>query len=892
MMLAAIVLAAIMTESNGTFSDAPTGAAVSVSSPYIPYGTYTDGSGSTEYMRVTTNLVGAVASMIDGFWERVALPYGWLPGEYPFREEARDTKRILAAALNSTGNAGMQGVRQLLEESLAGYFVYESTKIGPGGQYLYSTNAMHAGVAGAYLHGLVDSSGLRYRDDEVEQIAWSSRKAESFFSDVEDVPVSRTWTALLPFRAEASELWRNVLPAYSACEYDEHFFRTNDSDLVATEITYGRPHVTRWMRPNHLDGVWGVDVWGTVNGGTGWELDEKLRRLPVSNFVYETVLKDDPGFDYVFPPVETNSWWDVVGDLGSFRCELVSDYGPNDRYYEGDGSDTNYYCEVWISSGSDSAWIDVAVSRRGVGRVFYGWDYYHGEDSVTVWGDGYQPEPGPYTATVTRFVDNRDDFAHWRNMTTRLDWKRLGIVAQVERHLETTYRVREREDYLPLWEFFVRTHRNFDGSLPLHVKIQDSEIAAAHVVGHEGSLSLQYATWSATGETAEAQTNRLSASYPTARTIVNLDGAKVSSVGAVSPFSGDFSIRDDGILEEIETAFINNVDPWPSGVRHFRADLNLAPDGVGIAALFIWYGPDDVRGFSVGGSPVFRFRVPDTEADATFPLSRDDAKIARDVTTLANNATQEYKLMGRDIPAAWPGMSDAAVSNLEARLWGDGYIKKITLPTIEVRLAASNDYWAAQLDAEPVMPYIGSGTNANVRAFRYQCDVRDSATLDGFRGDRLLSLRDLDAEVKAHFKAFAGRDVATGLAPRAQFTAAERAAFDAAVANANAVVSLNVQAASHDEIWVEGDYDFGAADWHAGDVATMNIVVESGVGPATNSYALVYGSTDSHAYGSWSVVVSAQATAAITNSGARVDGHQNQMSKTLWKFKNLRDPDL
>ena len=108
MLFAALVLAAIMTEKNGTFADAPPGAAVSVSSSYIPYGTYTDGIGGTEYKRVGTNLVGAVASMIDGLWERVALPYGWLPEDlaegddelkYPLHETVRDSKRIFATAI-------------------------------------------------------------------------------------------------------------------------------------------------------------------------------------------------------------------------------------------------------------------------------------------------------------------------------------------------------------------------------------------------------------------------------------------------------------------------------------------------------------------------------------------------------------------------------------------------------------------------------------------------------------------------------------------------------------------------------------------------------------------------------------------------------------------------
>ena len=656
MLLAAIVLAAILTEKNGTFADAPANAAVAVPSAYIPYGTYTDGSGSTECMRVVTNLVGGVASLIDGLWERVAIPYGWLPEDlavgdcaelkYPLRESARDTKRFLAAAINYGGSDEYgSGLRYQIEQTLAEGYVYETWEPGPGGMYTYKTNAIHAGIAGSWPEGYINSEGLRFRDYEPDLIAWTSRKADDLFFGAKDPPISTEWSARLPFLVEDLDDWQNVFGVYSAYEYDPHFFPSNYEDLVAYNLDYARPHIRRWMIPDHLDDIWGDDVYGTSSGGTGWDLYEKLKTLPVAtNAVMEEVLKVDPGFEY--PKEETNSFWEVTGDLGTFHCKLESDGGPRDKYYRGDGSDTNFYCEVWLSSGSESAWIDVAVSQRGVGRVFYGWDYYHDEDGVVVWGEEYYPDPGPYAATRTRMF-RADDFEHWRNMTTRLDWKRLGVIAQLERHMETTYRVREREDYLPLWEFFCRVHRNYDGILNLHVKIEDDGIAEAYVVGHKPSLSLQYANWTLSGETSETQTNRISSSYPTARTIVNLDGARVRT--SSSNISGTFDIRDDEIFDGIADAIARHVAPWPAGAKKIRADLNLGRSGIAVATIFVWYGPEDVRSFSVGESPFSYFTVPDLETEEPFFLQRDDAKVARDVTTLANNATQEYKIMKRDI---------------------------------------------------------------------------------------------------------------------------------------------------------------------------------------------------------------------------------------------------
>ena len=82
MISAALLFAAIITQQNdlytttadyATFSSNSTG----IASRWIPYGTYTDGTGGTEYLRVTSNLIGVVASVFDGYEER-----SYLPGEY------------------------------------------------------------------------------------------------------------------------------------------------------------------------------------------------------------------------------------------------------------------------------------------------------------------------------------------------------------------------------------------------------------------------------------------------------------------------------------------------------------------------------------------------------------------------------------------------------------------------------------------------------------------------------------------------------------------------------------------------------------------------------------------------------------------------------------------
>ena len=891
MLLAAIVLAAIITEKNGTFADAPPGAAVSVSSSYIPYGTYTDGIGGTEYKRVGTNLVGAVASMIDGLWERVALPYGWLPEDladgdaelkYPLHETARDTKRILATAINYYGSDEFgSGLRGPIEETLANGYVYETWEPGPGGMYTHKTNALHAGIAGSALNGFIVSEGLRFREYEPVPIAWTSRKAEEIFGDP-DPPISKTWSAELPFLLKDTNTWQKVFSSYSAYEYDPHIFQSNYEDFVAWNLDYARPHIRRWMMAEHVDDLWGRDVLGSSGDGAGTDLEEWLRKTPVAtNAVMEEVLKVDPDFEYNYPPVETGSYWTVSGPLGNFKLGAFYDYSPSflgwDNWEE--PYPTNYYVEIGYNF--DGSYYSLLIYDAPTGEQLFYSGTVADEDADTVYFDGY-------AAYRTRLYNDADDFKHWRNMTTRLDWKRLAIIAQLERHMEITYRAREREDYLPLWEYFVRAHRDYTGYLPIHVRIDYDGIAEAYVVGHKPSLSLEWASWTLDGESMETQTNRLSASYPTARTIVNIDGALVSTMS--SPIHGTFDIRDDVLLDELRFLMLRVVNPLPAGAKKIRIDLNVVASGIEAATIFVWYGPADVRSYSAYQTPIYPLQVPPIETEGVFTLQRDDAKIARDVTTVANNATQEYKLMGRDIPAAYPDvMSETAITNLEAHLWGDGYIKNISLPTVEVRLAATNDYWAAQLEAEPVMPWLGTigETNEDIRAFRYQCDVKNSVGLDNSRGDRLLSLRDLNSEVRKHFKKFAGRDIATGLAGRAVFNAAEIAACNRAIEQANAVVALrkNVER----QAWLEAEFDFDNG-WNEGDTADFCYVTSEG----TNVTQLIYSTTNyvSHAYGEWYVAVSASAYPAITNSGIRVDGHQNQMMKTLWKFKNMRDPGL
>ena len=56
-----------------------------------------------------------------------------------------------------------------------------------------------------------------------------------------------------------------------------------------------------------------------------------------------------------------------------------------------------------------------------------------------------------HIATKTELYSDTDDYSHFTNGTTRLDWKRLGIICQLERQMDTTYEDFSYGDTLPLW---------------------------------------------------------------------------------------------------------------------------------------------------------------------------------------------------------------------------------------------------------------------------------------------------------------------------------------------------------------------------------------------------------------------------------------------------------
>lgn len=502
---ASVASAAIITERNDTNIYPPNYATFvgtpswpGIDSCWIPYGTYTDGIGGTEYLRVTSNLIGVVASAFDGVLERAQLgasatrrlllvPF-YSSGLY---EGYTDHGEFLASATNNTLR-----IRDLLnEEDFVECFTrsdgtYEYRRWG-WGENIESRLAKEDVNAGVYYH-----SGIctRFGSRRLDQIV-SARGASL------EPPLSAEWTSDLPFKAADSNLWATVWPTYSAVTNDIHFF---DCPSNATP-DFVRNHIYDWMY-GHLVGIWGNDVIGGVGDGHGEDLSSALLTIPLPCNM-ENVLSYDTGWKYEVPPVETGSYWTVSGPLGNFRLGAFYDYSPSflgwDNWEE--PYPTNYYVEIGYYFGSNySLFIHDAPTGD---QLFYSYAVAD-EDTDTLYFDGY-------AAYRTRLYNNADDFVHWRNMTTRLDWKRLGIICQLERQMEQTYEVIPYTDELPLLHLSTSHGIGYQSS-PVVIQFPVAEYSGQEA-GPFYNL-LNGVSWSQDSEHYNSSTNILGWSSPTCRT--------------------------------------------------------------------------------------------------------------------------------------------------------------------------------------------------------------------------------------------------------------------------------------------------------------------------------------------------------------------------------------
>ena len=186
------------------------------------------------------------------------------------------------------------------------------------------------------------------------------------------------------------------------------------------------------------------------------------------------------------------------------------------------------------------------------------------------------------------------DFAHWRNGSTRLDWKRLGIACQMERQAEIVYDLLHMPS-MTMCDASVRRVRPFSAQI---------DLGAVAVSANGLSVPLSGASWTVGDDVASCTMKRStdewshgrpdSVSYVTARA----EAPTLSmGVGGGIDLSGAEVFIDAGMIEN----FINEQDNMPvspvEGPVHFSilvSSIGELPDAARVRVYM------NVKGVRIG----------------------------------------------------------------------------------------------------------------------------------------------------------------------------------------------------------------------------------------------------------------------------------------------------
>lgn len=834
--------AAIITERNDVFSIFPesavfrgTSAAPGIESQWIPYGTYTGGNGGTEYLRVTSNLVGVVASVFDGYWERYNVVMNSCTNmrDYAYGELwTNDTRRVLDY-INATRSPQVYGDWQGLRTNF--YFM------------------------GCIEERLCPASGLF-------AVAFGSRVLDALAVNV-NPPISTSWAAAIPFSAVDADDWATVWPTYYAATNDMHFLTD--------------PHRTPWR--DHVESFLYL---GNFAGQDYSEACDDLYDALTNRFVPVTipdVLAYDTGLKYlnVSP---TNDYWMVNGQKMSLHYDEKDDYGWvlkrwwSDELFEDEYGE--YELNIVYDNGTYPNWSFY--------KYYFGYNPYlamlwEGQDEGNLdFMDGYDSRTGQdYVAYRILQYDETDDFAHWRNMTTRLDWKRLGIICQLERQMETTYYPRG-SDALPLVAEYARSGNTYTGTLHVAYTVAQSPDpdTGDWPVTWEGSLS--DVNWQLEDSSRNVTTNFRGMSFPLAAAG---HPSLIAGTLDTSVILGYFDIS----VADLENACTNYFTTAPSELgdgNYFFSVYGTFSIGMTSATLVISGGyimDSDGDNHQEYHSDTFG-SWPIENGEADFNLRLGESKSAHATYTLSDALSARSNLV-------------ESITRNDIFFWDNGWIAERTLPTFEAMISATNCQDLVEIPFDEGLPVAMdwddlAPSNGPKRVFRLSPEPTTADSRIAIMNNRVAILQGLDREVKTRFASLAGQSVTSIASASANLTPSESAELRAEIGAKHPPIHLVAST-------FQGAQDYGYGDKIAYIVIDGHLDITSGIAEAATidyvyDQAIVPIVNNAYRFGNWGLSIGeAEVGMTATNCPpVRVDGHQSQILKTLWRFKNLRDPDL
>ena len=529
-MIAALVLfAAIITEQNDLYTattDAATFGSNStgIASMWIPFGTFTGGTGGTEIMRVTSNLVGVVASVFDGYEERKNVPQEYLPTEggyhycytFPpvfntwafyddgtYLRTTNQTTRI-ADAINSS--------RYIAWYHQGTNYTYYINSGGHGENIEYR-------LANSYIYPGDEDD--RYSENEGLATFFGSSRLDALVGELGGIspPIGESWTSEIPFKTSDTSAWVLTWPTYAGLTNDIHFFTGSTDAWQRVSFPF-----MSWLWPSHLYPLWGDD---TSEAAYAVETNAYDKPLPIQ---LEDVLKVDPGWRYDVPATMTGEYYAVSGPIGPFRLDKVYDGGTRSMW-DNSATASNMYVRLMLSEGVHEGveTYDIAFEIMTNGATIVNIEGTAGRNDDPILIDDLD-SIHDYSARHVELWADTDDFANWRNYTTRLDWKRLGILCQLERHMEETYRTRDGEDYLPCQRVSAIRTKSWTGTKVLDVPMPET-------LPYETDVELKDIAWVYWTNTVNVTTNHLDWNFPTARAARPTIGGSVSGGGNANGFN-------------------------------------------------------------------------------------------------------------------------------------------------------------------------------------------------------------------------------------------------------------------------------------------------------------------------------------------------------------------
>ena len=781
--------ASIVTVRNALFTWPPnyatfigTDAQPGIESPWIPYGTYTHGVGTTEYARITAKLMGVVASAFDGRCEREYLPEEDFTPTNPAAYYSEFKQTMLPCYTNFPGFSDDGAFLQSLTNNTA--------------RILDTINAP-AFVEVDHVEGSSTYSYFKQETGEIEPLlateeiadgnSWHWGAAKIYAGDAlaamcaaaqldTEPPISTTWTNRLPFVAADSNAWVNVWPTYSALDNDAHIFPA----LTNATPKFGRYHLDnyyapystpRFFEPAHLVQIWGGDVVGNDISGTARSLELALESMPMG-YTIEDVLSYNTG----------------------------------------------------MSAG---------------------------------------------------------DYAHWRNGTTRLDWKRLGIICQLVSQMDRTYLTRQDEDELPLLQNDARHTYTWEASEVVTLATVDGVPAAS-------TTFMQPSAWARTGDATTCTTNLVGWSYPTAQLHgVGESGLIEGTADTESPELWVDGATLAGIISPVAQQVVADHG-LTAGELVIELSGYMTPQG---NAGMTWPWVVDFADFfpTTGDGEQY---YPTNSGTALFAPLQYPTSATADLTMFLNKyATTKYTTA-----------SESMYTNFAARLtpyplpqvWATNYVKRQRRPTLKVMLDTQGFSRIGVItNSAPLVwgDIVGPNSTRRFRMDKQAGDGSWAATRQSSDRLRWVITSELNADVLGRFQQLANITVSDAAWRFVDFPPAEEAALKAQLLTQPLMLSTTLQPA------------VGSASPVA--IIVGVVTVANGTAGACAIVSAMWAWEDSQ--GEWQFQDITQGASgyllgtyyftvqgaelpymSTRNQPVRVDGHQDQMMATEWLLRNLR----